>query len=177
MANRDNRNANVKMKKRKQNRRKSSRRNEIPAKIDLGHLSDLIGYALRRAQLAVFRDFLKSFSAVDIRPTQYGVLTVIEQNSGLMQSQVCAALGIRQTNFVALLNALERRGLTRRQRSASDRRSRTLYLTRKGEIFMRDLRRINRVHEERVTSLLGEQERRRLVQSLNRIIAAAKNDS
>ena len=177
MANRDKRNANVKMKKRKQGGRKSSRRNAASAKIDLGHLPDLIGYALRLAQLAVFLDFLKSFAAVDIRPTQYGVLTVIERNPGLMQSQVCAALGIRQTNFVALLNALERRGLTRRQRSASDRRSRTLYLTRKGEIFMHDLRRINRVHEERVTALLRKQERRRLVQSLNRIVAAAGNDT
>jgi DNA-binding MarR family transcriptional regulator len=70
---------------------------------------------LRRAQLAVFQDFFMAFAPFDIRPAQYSVLTVIERNPGLTQSQVAEALGIKRTNFVGMLDALEARGLTERR--------------------------------------------------------------
>src|ERR1700694_4885401 len=83
------------------------------ADVDLGMLPDLIGFMLRRAQIAVFQEIFKLFSEVDIRPAQFSVLTVIEKNPGLTQSRVSAALGIKRTNFVALLDSLEQRGLAR----------------------------------------------------------------
>jgi DNA-binding MarR family transcriptional regulator len=144
-------------------------------KIDLGHLPNLIGYALRRAQLAVFRDFLNSFSKLNIRPIQYGVLTVIERNPGLKQSQVCSALGIKRANFVALLNNLERRGLAKREPTANDQRANALYLTNKGKVLMRKLRTINKVHEDRMTANLSNEKRRHLIQLLNGVILAANN--
>src|SRR6201981_3557870 len=87
--------------------------------IDLGHLPELVGYALRQAQLSVFRDFLRAFSRFNIRPVQYGILTVIERNPGLKQQHVCQALGIRRANFVTLLNDLALRGLAKRGPSAN----------------------------------------------------------
>src|ERR1700675_4312052 len=56
--------------------------------VDLGPLPDLIGFMLRRAQIAVFHEVFRLFSQVDIRPAQFSVLTVIERNPGLTQSQV-----------------------------------------------------------------------------------------
>ncbi|MEN3384710.1 MAG: hypothetical protein V7608_4754, partial [Hyphomicrobiales bacterium] len=64
------------------------------AEIDLGPLPELIGYVLRRAQLVVFQDFFSAFAPFDISPAQFSVLTVIERNPGLTQTQVAAALGI-----------------------------------------------------------------------------------
>src|SRR6478752_9631441 len=77
--------------------------------IDLGPLPELMGYVLRRAQLVVFQDFFAAFAPFDISPAQLSVLTVIERNPGLTQTQVAAALGIKRTNFVGLLDELERR--------------------------------------------------------------------
>jgi len=91
--------------------------------IDLGPLPHLVGYMLRRAQLAVFQDFWRGYEAFDIRPAQYAVLLVIERNPGLRQSQVSAALNIKRANLVALLDSLESRGLARRVPVATDRRS------------------------------------------------------
>ena len=68
---------------------------------------------LRRAQLIVFQDFFAAFAPFDIRPAQFSVLTVIERNPGLTQSQVAAALGIKRTNFVGMLDELEKRGARR----------------------------------------------------------------
>ena len=90
--------------------------------IDLGPLPELIGYVLRRAQLAVFQDFFAAFAPFDIRPAQFSVLTIIERNPGLTQTQVAEALGIKRTNFVGMLDELEKRGLAER-RQARDKRS------------------------------------------------------
>jgi DNA-binding MarR family transcriptional regulator len=141
--------------------------------IDLGHLPDLVGYALRRAQLAVFRDFLRAFSSYNIRPVQYGILTVIERNPGLKQQHVCLAIGIRRANFVTLLDDLEHRGLARRGPSAHDQRARALYLTEKGNALMHELRQVNMAHEKRIGAGLSQGERRLLIQTLNRIERSA----
>ena len=135
-------------------------------RIDLGHLPDLIGYSIRRAQIAVFRDFQQSFEKFRIRPIQYGVLTVIGANPGLKQSQVCAALGIKRANFVPLLNELERRKLAKR-RSAKDQRANALYLTSQGKQLMQELRRINKAHERKVAADLSGKERLDLIRLLN----------
>ena len=69
----------------------------------------MIGYALRRAQVAVYQDFARTYAKFDIRPVQYGVLIVIERNPGQKQTAVGAALAIKRANFVALCDELEKR--------------------------------------------------------------------
>ena len=59
------------------------------------------------------------------------MLTVIERNPGLTQTQVAAALGIKRTNFVGMLDELEKRALAERRQTARDKRSYALYLTRR----------------------------------------------
>src|SRR6476469_9309142 len=90
--------------------------------IDFGPLNQRIGYALRRAQLAVFNDFFDAFSEMDIKPAQYSALTIIENNPGLPQGRVAEALGIQKTNFVVMIAGFERRGLVMREPSKQDRR-------------------------------------------------------
>src|SRR5271157_4262422 len=91
--------------------------------IEYGPLERQLGYALRRAQIAVFRNFFRSFEGFDIRPAQYSILTIIECNPGLRQSEVSEALGIKRANLVAMIDELERRKLLRRDPAPNDRRS------------------------------------------------------
>ena len=137
--------------------------------VDLGHLSGLVGYRLRRAQLAAFRNFSRRFEDVDIRPTQLGVITVVARNPGLKQSQVGIALGIKRTNLVPLLNGLEARGLVARVRASSDRRSHALHLTAAGEALFADLLRREAEHEAELAGLIGETGRRRLLELLAKV--------
>jgi DNA-binding MarR family transcriptional regulator len=137
--------------------------------IDLGPLPELIGYVLRRAQLVVFQDFFSSFAPFDIRPAQFSVLTVIERNPGLTQSQVAEALGIKRTNFVGMLDALEGRGLTERRQAARDKRSYALYLTAEGTNLMRKLKPVLKAHESRMVALVGEDGRDRLMELLHEV--------
>ena len=43
--------------------------------IDLAYLGDHIGYVVRRAQLAIFKDFIQTLAPVDIRPALMPLLT------------------------------------------------------------------------------------------------------
>jgi DNA-binding MarR family transcriptional regulator len=138
--------------------------------VDLGMLPDLIGFMLRRAQIAVFQEVFRLFSEVDIRPAQFSVLTVIERNPGLTQSQVSAALGIKRTNFVALLDTLEQRGLAERQPAHGDRRSYALHLTDHGKTVMRRLRQLVDIQERRLIDRIGESGRSQLIGLLHRLI-------
>jgi DNA-binding MarR family transcriptional regulator len=138
--------------------------------IDLGPLPELIGYVLRRAQLAVFQDFFAAFAPFDIRPAQFSVLTVIERNPGLTQSQVAEALGIKRTNFVGMLDALEARGLTERRQAARDKRSYALYLTAEGAALMRKLKPVLKAHEARMVGKIGDEGRDRLIDLLREIV-------
>ena len=97
--------------------------------VDLGPLPGLVGYALRRAQVAVFQDFYASFASVALRPAEFSVLLVIHRNPGLRQRQIGDALSIKPPNFAVLLGRLVARGLAERRASLTSRRSVALHLT------------------------------------------------
>jgi DNA-binding MarR family transcriptional regulator len=132
-------------------------------KVDLGRLPSLIGYMLRRAQIAVFQDFVRSYAEFGIRPAQYAALSIIERNPGLKQKDVSQALGIKRANFVAMCAELEKLGLAERHQPPADRRSYALHLTRKGKALMKRLHAVNAKHEERLVAHVGEQSRDRLI--------------
>ncbi len=137
--------------------------------VDYGPLRDDLGYVLRRAQLAVFQKFFDRFAALDIRPAQYSVLTVIEVNPGVSQAQAADALGIKKPNFVAMIDALEARGLAQRVPAENDRRFHGLYLTDEGRTLMTKLHKIAAAHEREVVEHLGASEYRRLREQLRAV--------
>lgn len=123
--------------------------------LDLGLLGRATGFLLKRAQIAVFHDFMKAFVDHDIRPAQFSVLEVIARNPGLSQSQVAQALSIKRTNFVPLLDTLEERGLVTRNPGTTDRRSHALALTPGGEALLATLDALWQQHETRLLDRLG----------------------
>jgi DNA-binding MarR family transcriptional regulator len=99
------------------------------ATLQLGELSELLGYAMKRAQLKVFEDFLRCVAPLQLTPAQFSVLLLLDRNPGRNQTEIANTLGILRPNFVSMLDGLESRGLCERVRSASDRRSHILLLT------------------------------------------------
>ena len=141
--------------------------------IRLGPLPGLLGYAIRRAQLAVFLDLHQALRDEDIRAAQFSVLEVLHHNPGLRQTQVSAALGIKTTNFVPLFDALERRGLAERRPIQGDRRARGLFLTKPGQELLARLEKLIEEHEARFTARIGQDGKRQLMDLLNRLAEPA----
>ncbi|HEY6995219.1 MAG TPA: MarR family transcriptional regulator [Xanthobacteraceae bacterium] len=140
--------------------RKNGRRS-----LDIGVLNDHLGYFIRRLQVWVFQDFIRTLAPIDIRPAQYSVLVVIDANPGLSQSDLADRLGIERARLVRLLDKLERRGLTRRLPSRTDRRSHALRLTREGRQTLRQANMLAARHETQLVEKLGS-ERRKLLMSV-----------
>ena len=82
--------------------------------LDLDVLNGHLGYFIRRLQVWVFQDFIRTLATIDIRPAQYSVLVVIAANPGISQSDLADTLGIERARLVRLLDKLEKRGLTQR---------------------------------------------------------------
>jgi DNA-binding MarR family transcriptional regulator len=139
------------------------------AALDLSALNEIVGYPLRRAQIAVFEDFNRRFHSLGLSPAQYSALVVIGDNPGRKQSEIAGGLGIQRPNFVAMMDELERRGLAERLRSDVDRRSHALVLTKAGGELIARARLAQAEQEAAIGRLLGPEERKTLVALLRRL--------
>jgi DNA-binding MarR family transcriptional regulator len=135
--------------------------------LQLGELSDHLGYALKRAQLTIFEDFLRAVAPLRLTPAQFSVLLLLDKNPGRNQTEIANALGILRPNFVAMLDGLESRDLCTRMRSTNDRRSHILMLTDKGRaVLARAKKLVAAKHEARLNELLGPANRAALLEML-----------
>jgi DNA-binding MarR family transcriptional regulator len=124
--------------------------------LQMGELSELLGYSLKRAQLKVFEDFLRCVAPLQLTPAQFSVLLLLDNNPGRNQTEIANTLGILRPNFVAMLDGLEGRELCVRTRSSSDRRSHVLTLTDKGRtVLARAKKLVATKHEARLIEALG----------------------
>src|ERR1700678_664535 len=140
------------------------------AALQMGELSELLGYALKRAQLRSFEDFLRCVAPLQLTPAQFSVLLLLDRNPGRNQTEIAATLGILRPNFVAMLDGLESRDLCTRIRSTSDRRSHILVLTDKGRaVLARAKKLVATKHEARLSELLGPTNRAALLGMLAKI--------
>jgi DNA-binding MarR family transcriptional regulator len=138
--------------------------------LQLGELSGLLGYSLKRAQLKIFEDFLRCVAPLQLTPAQFSVLLLLDKNPGRNQTEIANTLGILRPNFVAMLDGLESRDLCARVRSVNDRRSHHLVLTDKGKaVLVRAKKLVAAKHEARLNELLGADNRDALVAMLTRI--------
>ena len=146
---------------------------EAPAEdavLQLGELSELLGYSLKRAQLRVFEDFLRCVAPLQLTPAQFSVLLLLDKNPGRNQTEIANTLGILRPNFVAMLDALESRDLCARMRSSNDRRSHIVVLTEKGRaVLARAKKFVANKHEARLIEVLGPEHHALMLEMLAKL--------
>src|ERR1700710_294723 len=140
------------------------------AALELGELSELLGYSLKRAQLKILQAFPPCVAPSQLTPAHFSVLLLLDRNPGRNQTEIAATLGILRPNFVAMLDGLESRDLCTRMRSTNDRRSHILMLTDKGRaVLTRAKKLVATKHEARLNELLGPANRTALLEMLGKI--------
>jgi DNA-binding MarR family transcriptional regulator len=145
--------------------------------LDVGPLNDFVGYRLRRAQLAVYDDFVKGQGTAPLTPGLVGVLVLIDRNPDITQQQLCEGIGIDKSTLVVTLHRLTDRGLIKRVRSTEDRRQNGLRLTAKGVSKLRSTLSYVRQHERKITAQLSAAESKLLVELLNKVSFSARRGS
>lgn len=137
--------------------------------LDFGMLPGLLGYQLRMAQIALFKDFAKGPGELEVTPGLFGVLVIIEANPDLKQSELARAAHLDRSTVVTVIDNLERRSLVERRAALNDRRSNALRITAAGTALLRKLKRQVSQHEQRLASNLSEDERRSLFELLQKV--------
>ena len=132
-------------------------------------LDNLVGYALRRAQMKVFQHLVEQLAQHDLRPAQFTAMAIIEQEPGLMQADLARKLAIEPPQLVLLLNKLESRGLAERVRAKQDKRSYGLYLSKEGKALLRKLNKLAEASDATATEPLDDDERAQLLALLQKI--------
>ncbi len=105
---------------------------------------------------------------------QAGILRVIGASPGLSQQALGRRLAILPSRLVALLDALQERGLIERRQDPGDRRTYALYLTAAGRTTLEQVGRIAREHEDAICAPLNPEERHQLNALLRRIADAQR---
>lgn len=137
--------------------------------IDYGLLPDLVGYQLRMAQIALFRDFAQGPGEEDVTPGLFGVLVIIEANPDLKQSELARATHLDRSTVVTVIDNLVRRGLVERRAALHDRRSNAIRLTDAGTTLLRKLKRQVSQHEKRLLQNFSPAERDTFIALLQKV--------
>lgn len=139
------------------------------AGLEYGVLDELLGYSLRRAQVAMFLAFHEATRGMDITPPRFTALVIIESNPGLSQSVLGKVLGIARSGAMTMTDWLEARGLVERRRKPGDARAWRLHLTPDGEQFVAKMRRRVLQHDLSKAKSLSKPERRELLRLLEKL--------
>lgn len=140
-----------------------------PDSLDLDILANLIGYHIHRAQVRVYRDFLKNVSTGQITPAQYTALTLIHANPGLSQTALGKVMETDKAPIMGLIDRLQDRGLVQRKRSTRDRRRHELYLTKLGERTLHKLDDNVIDQDRRLCTNISRSEKKKLIELLRRV--------
>jgi DNA-binding MarR family transcriptional regulator len=143
----------------------------IPRVEGLAHgvLDDLIGYALRRAQVAMFIAFHEATRGMDITPPRFTALMIVGANPGIGQSALGQVLGIARSGAMMLTDWMEDRGLAERRRRPNDGRSWGVHLTARGDEFLARTKRKVTAEDRKRAGILDARERRELLRLLNKL--------
>ena len=139
------------------------------AGLDYDVLDELLGYALRRAQVAMFLSFQEATRGMEITPPRFTALVVVGANPDIGQSTLGEVLGIARSGAMLLADWMTARGLVERRRRPDDGRAWGLHLTRRGEQLVERMKRRVCEAEGRRSAVLSASERRELLRLLAKL--------
>ncbi len=125
--------------------------------VDYGLLDGLLGYALRRAQNALYLDFYRATAAWDVSPQRFAALVLIARNPGLRQGLLGQAMGLHRSGALRLTDWLTAQGYAERRDAPEDARAWGLYLTPAGKRLLAKLEGAVATHDRGLLAALGEQ--------------------
>ena len=137
--------------------------------VDYDVLDELLGYALRRAQVALYLSFHRATRGLGITPPRFTALVIIGANPGLSQSTLGAVLGIARSGAMLLVDWMVKRGFVERRRRPGDGRAWGLHLTRRGAQLVERMKAAVRAEDRRRAAILTAAERRELLRLLARL--------
>ena len=126
--------------------------------LNVGMLPNLLGFNVRRAHMALWRDFNRTVGIGQIRPGIFSLMVLVDENPGIAQIELATQLKIDKATIVGLIRQLLRQGWIERRQSGADRRRQDVFLTDLGSRELVGLRREMIEHEAKFLRLFSRQE-------------------
>lgn len=142
------------------------------ARLDMGCLTEILGFHLRMANVAVFQDYQATMAGLSLTPKQFTVLELVGRNPGVVQIDIAELLSMDKATTMALVDRLEARNFLERRPSITDRRRKELFLTKEGQGVLQEARALIASHEKRFTSRFSGTELETFIEQLRRIYGA-----
>ena len=144
--------------------------------IDFTRLSGLLGYQLRQAQTASFRDLAGPLRDLNVTPGEFSLMTIVKANPQIRQIDLVQLYRLDKSTMSVAVGRLVRRGLLIQQKLPDDRRFHGLRLTPAGEEALETVTGIVQEQERRMAAVVGEDDWHTTMEALRRIVAALKPD-
>ena len=125
--------------------------------VDYGLLDGLLGYALRRAQNALYLDFHRATAEWDVSPQRFAALVLIARNPGMRQGLLGQAMGLHRSGALRLTDWLTENGWAERREDPNDARAWGLHLTSVGKKRLVRLEAAVAEHDRALVAALGDQ--------------------
>lgn len=111
----------------------AGRTSEADGALALGALAGVLGFHLARASAVTYDLFDRHVGEpLALRKVEYSLLLLLAANGPIAPKRLAQALAVSAPNLTLLIDRLEQRGLVRRERSTTDRRSQNIVLTADG---------------------------------------------
>lgn len=91
-----------------------------------------VGFTLSQLGFETSRRFAGLVGTLGLEPRHFALMRAVQHEEGQSQQAVAEQLAIPPSTMVALVDALEQNGMVERRLDGSDRRTRSLHLTRQG---------------------------------------------
>jgi DNA-binding MarR family transcriptional regulator len=141
-----------------------------------GGIHGLLGYQLAQAAIVTTEVFVRVVGKpLDLRPVEFTILQLVHENAPVTATKVAKALAVTAPGVTLWLDRLEQRGLLKRERDKTDRRTQNLRVTRKGdELVTAALGRLLQADRETLRHL-SEGERHILLELLHKVARSRKH--
>jgi DNA-binding MarR family transcriptional regulator len=133
-------------------------------------LGTRLGYLLKHTQLRLAEHAGPALAPFGLDARELAALAVLAAGRPLSQLEAARLLGVDRTTMVALVDALESKGLVERRRSEEDRRRNVVELTEPGRRVRADAEDAREAAEHEFLAPLGEKDAARLVNALRMLI-------
>jgi DNA-binding MarR family transcriptional regulator len=120
--------------------------------------SSRLGYLFKHAQLRMAQLNTEALAPYAINGRELAVLLTLADHEPASQQQAAERMGVDRTTMVALLDALEAKGLITRRPQEGDRRRNVVELTGKGRHTLRDATQASDEAERVLLSAITKQE-------------------
>jgi DNA-binding MarR family transcriptional regulator len=130
-----------------------------------------LAYLFKHAERLMSELHVEALAPFDIHARDLGVLLAIDSNEPASQQQIAQRMGVDRTTMVAIIDALEAKGLIARRPDTEDRRRNVIELTPAGQDMLREGIAASDAAEAELLASLSPEENLQLRNLLARVLA------